>query len=180
MKRSTFGWVEILLGILMIGLGIYTLLNPVESIYAFVIVYAIVAIISGIADFVFFYQMEKRGGFGSTMMLISGILNVLVGILLLTNISAGTLTLTLLFPVWFIFRCIARLSNLDYVKAFGSSLEYWVALIANILGIILGIMLLFNPLLSATTMVYFVGFYLLVAGLSSIIVGFGRVGASRR
>lgn len=179
MKRSTLGWVEIILGILMIVLGIYTLINPVEeTIIAIVIAYAIVAIISGIADFVIYFRLERRGGFGSALMILSGILNIIVGILLFVNPDAGAWTLSILFPIWFIFRCIARLANLDFVKAFGSRFEYWVSLIANILGIVFGAIILFNPFASLLSIVYFVAFYLLVEGFSSLVGGFGNIGRS--
>lgn len=176
MKRSTLGWVEILLGVLMVILGVYTMLNPAESIAAIVIAYAIIAIFSGIVDFIAYYRIQKRGGFGVAMLILSGILNVLVGILLLFNVGAGAWTLSILFPAWFIVHCIARLANLDFVKLFGSTFEYWFTLIANVIGIALGIMLLFNPVLSASTLVYFVAFYLLLEGFSSVILGFGNVG----
>lgn len=177
MKRSTLGWVEIILGVLMVVLGIYTLVNPVmETITAIVIVYAIAAIISGIADFVIYFRLERRGGFGSALMIISGILNIIVGILLLFNVGAGAWTLSILFPIWFIVRCIARLANLDFVKTFGSKFEYWVSLIANVLGIILGLIILFNPIASLLSIVYFVAFYLLLEGFSSLVAGFGNVG----
>ena len=175
MKRSTFGWVEILLGILMVILGIYTIANPLTALAGIVIAYAIVAIISGIADFVIYARLERRGGFGSGMMILSGILNVLVGILLLFNIGAGAWTLSILFPVWFIVHCIARLANIDYLKVFGSKAAYWIALIANVIGIILGFLLLFNPFASMLSLVYFVAFYLLVIGFSSFIGGIGNV-----
>lgn len=176
MKRSTLGWVEIILGLLMIALGIYTMMNPTTALVAIVIVYAIVAIITGIADFVIYYRLEKRGGFGSAMMIISGILNIIVGILLLFNIGAGAWTLSILFPIWFIIHCIARLANIDFVKTFGSRFEYWVLMIANIIGVVLGIMLLFNPFASAVSLVYFVAAYLVVEGVSSLIGGAGNVG----
>lgn len=179
MKRSTIGWVEIILGILMVVLGIYTLMNPDTAITAIVIVYAIAAIISGIADFVIYYRLEKRGGFGSAMMILAGILNVAVGVLLLFNIGAGAWTLSILFPIWFIFHCIARLANLDYVKAYGSTFEYWVSMIVNVVGVILGFMILFNPFASLLTVVYFVAFYLLFEGFGSLIGGFGNLGRSR-
>ncbi|MDL2319001.1 DUF308 domain-containing protein [Eubacteriales bacterium OttesenSCG-928-A19] len=177
MKRSSLGWVEIILGVLMVVLGIYTFVNPDTALVAIVIAYAIVAIVTGIADFVVYYRLERRGGFGSAMMIISGILNVLVGILLLFNIGAGAWTLSILFPVWFIIHCIARLANLDFVKRFGSRFEYWVSLIANVLGIIFGILLLFNPFAGAISLVYFVAGYLLVEGIASLVAGFGNVGA---
>lgn len=179
MKRSTLGWIEIILGILMVALGIYAFVRPVTAIMAIVVVYAIVAIITGIADFYIYYRLEKRGGFGSALMILSGILNIVVGILLMLNLNAGAWALSILFPIWFIVHCVARLANLDYVKAFGSSFEYWVSLIANVLGIILGVLILFNPLMGGISLVYFIASYLVVEGISSLVVGCGNVGAAR-
>lgn len=179
MKRSTLGWIEIILGILLIGLGIYTLMNPDTALTAIVIVYAIAAIVTGIADFVIYYRLERRGGFGSAMMIVSGILNVLVGILLLFNIGAGAWTLSILFPVWFIIHCIARLANLDFIRTYSSTFAYWVSLIANVLGIIFGVLILFNPFAGAVALIYFVAAYLLVEGFSSIVWGIGNVSGSK-
>ena len=178
MNRSALGWVEIALGALMLFLGIYMLLNPGVAIDTIVIAYAMIAIISGIADFVIYYRLEKRGGFGSALMILSGILNIVVGVMLFFNVNLGAWVLSIMFPIWFIFRCIARLANLDFVKTFGSKFEYWVILIANVIGIIFGILILFNPFAGAVSLVYFVTFYLLVEGFSSIIGGFGNIGKS--
>lgn len=176
MKRSTFGWVEILLGILMVILGIYTIANPLTALAGIVIAYAIVAIISGIADFVIYARLERRGGFGSGMMIVSGILNILVGVLLLFNVGAGTWALTILFPIWFIIHCISRLMNIDVLKAFGSTFTYWIVLIANVLGVIFGIvMLFFNPALSMATIALFVTLYLIVSGVASLVGGIGTL-----
>lgn len=177
MKRSTLGWVELVLGILMTVLGIWVLVKPVaETISAIVIAFAVAAIISGVADFVIYARLQRRGGFGSAMMIVSGILNVLMGVLMLFNIGAGAWTISVLFPIWFIVRSFARLMNLDFVKAFGSRFDYWVQLIANIIGIVLGFIILFNPFASMLSVVYFVAFYLLVAGFSSLFAGFGNLG----
>lgn len=175
-NRSTFGWVEIILGALMVILGIYMLLNPGVAIDTIVIAYAMLAILSGIAEFVLYYRLEKRGGFGSAMMILAGILNVIVGIMLLFNVQIGAWVLSIMFPIWFIVHCISRLANLDFIKAFGNRFEYWVSLIANVIGIIFGILILFNPFAGAVSLIYFVAFYLLVEGISSLIGGFGNVG----
>lgn len=176
MKRSSIGWIEIILGLLLVGLGIYTLANPDTALTAIVIAYGIGAIVSGIADFVIYYKLSQRGGLGSAMLILSGVLNLIVGVLMLLNIGAGAWTLSILFPLWFILHCFARLANLDFVRRLGSAFEYWVALIANVLGVILGFLILFNPFASMTALVYFVAFYLLISGFSSVIVGFGRFG----
>lgn len=179
MKRSSFGWMEILLGILMVIMGIYSLANPVESLGVIVVAYAIVVIVNGIANFVMYCRLERHGGFGSAMMIVSGVLNLLIGVLLLFNVGAGAIALGILFPIWFLIHCISRLSNMDFVKSVGSKFEYWVALIANILGLIFALMILFNPFAGAIALIYFVALYLLIEGFSSIIGGFGSIGKEK-
>lgn len=171
MKRAA--WSEIVLGVLMIGLGVYTLINPDTALVAIVVAYAVLAILSGIEDFVVFYALEKRGGFGSLMMILSGVLNIAVGILLFFNIGAAAWALSVLFPIWFIMRCAARLANLDSLRYAAGKFMVWVAAIINVLGIVLGAMLLFDPLAGAVSLIYFVAFYLLTVGLGCVLLGGG-------
>ena len=42
----------------------------------------------------------------------------------------------------------------------------------NVLGLILGIMMLFNPIVSALTISFLVGFYFLTAGIDFIVTSF--------
>ncbi|MEM5199565.1 DUF308 domain-containing protein, partial [Enterococcus faecium] len=42
----------------------------------------------------------------------------------------------------------------------------------DVLGIILGVMLLFNPLSSALTLSFLVGFYFMMFGISNIVYAF--------
>ncbi|QQO10973.1 HdeD family acid-resistance protein [Breznakiella homolactica] len=178
-RRSTFGWIELILGILLIVLGILTFRNPVSALGSFVVIYGIAAIVSGIADIVLYVRLQRRTGFGPATAIISGILSILVGILLLFNINAGVFAFSFLFPIWFIVHCIARLSNLPLIRAIGGNGAYWWSMIINILGLILGIVLLFNPFASALSMVYLIGIYLVVLGIGSIVTAFSRLGQGR-
>ena len=111
-RRSRYGWLELIEGILLILLGIYTLFNPGNTIWGITVVYGILAVITGISDIVFYAKTEHYVGFAPTVALISGILSLLVGLMLLMYPNTGELIMTLLLPIWFIAHSVSRLTHL--------------------------------------------------------------------
>lgn len=170
-KTKTMGWIQLVLGVLMIVLGFYTFTRPDIALGGMVILYGLMAVFGGIADIVFYVQLEKRTGFGPSTSLVSGILSILAGILILCNISAGKWAFTILFPVWFIIRCISGLGNLGLTRLFGGDGIYWLSVISNILGLFLGMVLLFSPYASFVTSGIVVAVYLVILGISHTVIG---------
>lgn len=77
--------------------------------------------------------------------LISGTLSVMTGVMLLVYPNAGRIVMTLLFPLWFIAHCVSRLSNLNTIRAFSGEFMYIFTLVLNIIGLVLGALMLINP-----------------------------------
>lgn len=101
MRRYTgFGWLELVVGVLLIILGIATLIKPGSVLTGVIVVYGIIALLTGIDDIIFYAKMEQHMGFGPTISLISGILSVLAGMILLVHPAAGKWALALLLPMW--------------------------------------------------------------------------------
>ena len=101
-RRSRYGWLELIEGILLILLGIYTLCNPGGMLRGITFAYGFLAVITGISDIVFYAKTERYIGFGPTIALVTGILSLLAGLMLLMYPNAGELIMTLLLPIWFI------------------------------------------------------------------------------
>lgn len=173
-KRYLFGIVALIMGFLFLLLGVFTFMNPDIALTTFVYVYGFAAIIGGILGVIYYATLEHRTGFGPVSSLICGILNILLGVLLVSNIWAGRFALTVIFPFWFIFLCISRLCNLGYIRRYAGNGEYWLTLIVNVLGLLLGFVLLISPLASLLTLTYLVGFYLIMAGMEMIVFAFGH------
>ena len=171
-KRNEFKWIDLLVGIIFVLISIYTFRNPGLSLSGFVVTYGILAVISGVADISFYVRLERHTGFGPVVALVAGILNILLGFFLIMNSEIGAFAVAILFPIWFIAHCIGQLTNIGLIRLCGSEAQYWVTLIVNVLGLILGIMLLFNPFASAVSMVYIAGLYLLFVGIGHIISAF--------
>ena len=73
-RRSRYGWLELIEGILLILLGIYTLCNPGGMLRGITFAYGFLAVITGISDIVFYAKTERYIGFGPTIALVAGIL----------------------------------------------------------------------------------------------------------
>ena len=58
--RSNFGWLKLIEGILLLVLGIYTLTRPDQALTGFIILYGIVAVITGISDIILYVRSEEH------------------------------------------------------------------------------------------------------------------------
>ena len=175
-RRSGFGWLELIIGIVLIGLGVLTFVKPDLALTSMVFLYGIAAVIMGIADLILYIQVERYTGIGPILALISGILSVMSGIVLVVYPSTGILVLTVLFPIWFIAHCISRLSHLNHIRLTAGEGMYYFTLAANIIGLILGFMMLLNPLFTLTTIRCFASIYLILLGIDSIAMAASRIG----
>lgn len=175
-RRSGFGWLELAIGIVLMVLGIWTFADPKLAVTGMVFACGAAAVVMGVADIVLYVQVEHYTGFGPVVALVSGILSVMSGVMLLVYPRAGALVLTLLFPIWFIAHCVARLSHLGYVRLIAGAGVYAAALIINLIGLILGVLMFLSPLFTLTAIRYFAGVYLLLLGVDSILMALSRMG----
>lgn len=178
-KRSWFGWLELILSILLMVLGIFTLVNPGFLLTGMVFAYGIAAILMGVADIILYIEIERYVGFKPMISLVSGILSVMSGVMLLVYPGAGALVLTLLFPIWFIAHCISRLSHARHIRLIAGDRMYVITVINHILGLVLGVMMLFNPLFTLTAIRCFAGIYLLLLGIDSLFMAISGMGMRR-
>ena len=177
LKKTGFGWSELVIGILLTVLGIFTFIRPESMLTGAVVIYGVIAIMLGIEDIVVYVRLSRFTGFGPMLSLISGIMSVMCGVMLIANPSVGKWALTILLPIWFIAHCISGLTHTNLIRMVGNDFYYYFSLILNIIGLILGFMMLFSPALSFLTIraiSYMVAIYLILFGAESIIAAFTR------
>lgn len=175
-KRSKFGWLNFILGLVLVGLGIYTFLNPRIALSGVVILYSILAIATGITDIVFYVKLKSSTGFGPAVSLISGIISILAGFMLLLNPVLGQWIFSVVFPIWFIAHSISRLANYSYIRMTAGKWEAVVSLIVNILGILVGVLMLIYPVVSALSLGYLVAIALVLHGVGNVVEAFSKLG----
>ncbi|MGD9559601.1 MAG: HdeD family acid-resistance protein [Oscillospiraceae bacterium] len=162
-EKQGFGWGWLIIGILFIITAVLAFYDPAANLEAFAIVFAIMAIVHGI-------WLLALSGYGGLRILF-GILDILAGVFMLFNIGLSLIALPFVFAIWFIIDSVFRLLNLGWTKALGTG-YFWLSLILNVLGVIVGILLLFSPVTAALTLSFLVGFYLMMVGVECIVVAF--------
>ena len=172
--RRRLGWMELIEGILLIILGIVTLTQPRGALTSLVVAYGVIALLTGLVDITFYIVMEKHTGFGPTVSLVTGILSVLAGCALIAHPEIGLNLLLIIFPIWFLTHCISRLTHLNIVRLVAGKGSYYLTLTANIIGIVLGVMMLFDPMLSIVSMSALIGADLILLGVESIVFAIGN------
>ena len=156
--HKAWGW-YMALGILLILTGGYAIYAGEAATIASVIVLGAVLTIAGIAQII--GAFIARGAGHVILALLVGILDVVVGFMLLQHPGAGALTITLLLAALFVFGGIYRAVTALWLQfpQYG-----WVAL-SGALSCILGVLLWMQWPSSAT---WFIGF---VVGLNFIFSG---------
>ena len=175
-RQSGYGWLELAIGIILIVLGILAFLKPDLALTGLIYAYGIAAVVMGIADIILFIEVERYTGFGPILSLISGVLSVMAGLMLVVYPGAGVLVLTVLFPIWFIAHCISRLTHLGHIRLVAGDGIYYFSLVVNLIGLILGILMVFRPLFTLATIRLLASVYLILLGIDSVVMAVSRMG----
>lgn len=174
-RKCSFDWSELITGLLLVLLGVFTFVRPDGMLTGLVVIYGIIAIIMGIEDIVVYAKISRFTGFGPILALAGGILSVMCGIMLIANPNIGKWALTVLLPLWFIAHSISGLARANLIRFIGSSFYFYFSLILNIGGLVLGFLMLFSPALSFITIravSYLVAAYLVLFGIEGIVAAF--------
>lgn len=169
MEKRRFNWMSLIVGILFLVVSFILLINPSFSLEWIVIYVAIVAIVEGVLELFFRHQLHKQLGIENKhwVSLVMGILLIVLGIVLLFNISFGMEVLPYIFAFWFVIDSVDNLFLLDFARLVGKG-YYWFTLIASLLGIFLGVWLFMNPVASSVVCCYLVSLFFMWFGIQYI------------
>jgi uncharacterized membrane protein HdeD (DUF308 family) len=156
--HKLWGW-YLALGIALILVGLYAIWAEGVATLASVIVLGVVLLVAGVAQLIGAFM--ARGAGHVILLLLVGVLDIIVGLMLLEHPAAGALTITLLLAALFVFGGIFR-----FISALWLQLPHygWLAF-SGVLSVILGILLWAEWPFSA---IWFIGF---VVGLNFIFAG---------
>ena len=153
-------------GVLMILAGIFAAGAP----FSF---YAIIQLVAGFALIIHgfvhvFSYVRAPEALRSSSTLVSGILNALLGFMLLVLPSLLTAsTLVYLFAFLFILGGVDRLSYAHQMKRL--EMPYAAAIAVGVINIVVGVVFILMPLLSTLMLGYILAAYLIVGGITLLI-----------
>ncbi|HIV46754.1 MAG TPA: DUF308 domain-containing protein [Candidatus Acutalibacter stercorigallinarum] len=165
-------WWELIAGIVMIALGVASLARPSLAVTGLVYAYGAAGVIVGVADILRYIRVERYTGFGPMVSLVAGVLSVMAGVVILVNPRVGMAVFSLLFALWFITHCISRLASLSWLRFVAGRGAYYAAVVLNLIGLVLGVLLVVLPTASLLALGYLAGVYLIVLGVESLVMAF--------
>lgn len=141
-----YWWISLIVGLLAIILGIWSIASPDKTLVALTYVFICVFFISGTIEIIF--AVSNRNilkGWGWS--LTGGIIDILFGILLLT-INPAVIAVVLIYFVgfWILFRSILTISESIELQQYPASGWGWL-LALGILSVLFSIFFLMSPLL---------------------------------
>jgi uncharacterized membrane protein HdeD (DUF308 family) len=163
-------YIKLFLGIIFIIVGIWVLVTPVGAYIALSLLFAISFLVTGFLQIIYAGSNRKiMAHWGWTLAI--GILELLVGILLLANPMLSMVVLPLYVGFVLLFRSIAAIGwafllHKLHIKHWG-----W-ALVIGILGLIFSFVLLWDLLLTGLIIIIITGIAFLLTGFSQIFLSF--------
>ncbi|MDO5561160.1 MAG: DUF308 domain-containing protein [bacterium] len=162
-------WLLGIIGLLMLVVGIFLLVRPIGTMIFGTMLIGLALMIAGIFYFVSFFFNLKAPWAG--WMMITAIINFLVGALLLARPSLSLDIIVFLFGLWAIALGASVFANSFAARTFRHSGWGW-QLVGGLLGILVGILIIFNPLAGFVTLNWIIAVAFIFYGIANIIGAF--------
>ena len=165
-------WVLLIRGILAILFGVMALTLPGLTLFVLVLLYGVYAFADGLT------ALWVGGRAHAWWFVLLGILGVIVGIF--TFIYPGITAVALLYVIaaWAVVRGVFEIVTAIQLRK--EINKEWMLIIAGILSALFGVVLVANPAAGALAMVWIIGTYAFIFGLTMIVLAFRLRGLSRR
>lgn len=175
-------WVTCLLGIAMLVAGIIVFAHPVESYLSFALFFGIMIAAAGLLQI--FSALSASKGSGRGWILVGGILELILGVLLISNLGVTAVFMPFLIALWFLVRGIymvvfaGEISKIG-VGTVGAGTKGWLMFTA-ILLIISSLLMFIFPYIGAGMVIFLLGISFLIAGISTVVFSFKMRGLKKR
>ena len=159
-------WVFLILGVLLLVSAYWMFSTPVESFIGLATFFSMLIFISGLFS-VFFALTNKDDIENFGLYLAGGVLDVIIGFILLKYPGLTVLLFSMFIGFWLLFRGFNMISVSFKIKSLGDEGWGWI-LTFGILIVIFAMMSIINPLIGASYLVYTLAFTLVLFGVANI------------
>jgi uncharacterized membrane protein HdeD (DUF308 family) len=156
-------WVFLLRGILFILVAIYMICSPGSSFAALGFMFGLIILLAGIVELLHVYRTPRnRGGH-----LFLGIVDVILGVVLMGHIAASVTILRIIVGLWFVFRGISLLSFSGFFKR-SDILGF-----GGIITLIFGALIISDTAFGGLTIILMTAIAFILTGLFNIVLALG-------
>lgn len=160
----------ILVSILLIVLGVFLILKPLEIIGTLVQVIGVILLICGVFDFVNYFSLKDEDKL-IDYTLMKGIMEITTSILFIFKSDVLSSVFPILLGLIIIFINIFKLELALSLRSIDEN-NYLIGVIISTLSIILGVVIILNPFDTLEVVVMASGIVIIITELSNIIYSF--------
>ena len=166
-KAVRYWWLLLLTGIALLVIGIVVFAFPAQSYIGMSLMFGWLILLSGIFQ-VILSTANKHYITGRGWMLAGGIIEIVLGAILVWNVALSAATLPIFLGFWLMFRGFSAIGLGGDMSSMNVPGSAWT-IISGILLLLCSLWVLIQPLVFGTTMVVvWVGISLLFAGIAAI------------
>ena len=161
----------IITAVLLIALGVVCIFNPGESFASAAWLLGVIILVSGLSSLIFGLRAQAfLPNAGSTTLL--AMFQIIVGLMLATDILASELALIVVFSMWVIFEGVSlAVLSIDYRRS-GYN-RWWLMMVLGVCSIVFGFLALREPEYTGTFLGILLGLGILANGIIRIVAFFG-------
>jgi uncharacterized membrane protein HdeD (DUF308 family) len=157
-------WLFVLYGVIALGVGVFFVASPHETLRVFTRIAGIVLVVDGVIAIIrsIVGERESRG-----LLALIGVISAVAGLVLIKLPSETLVVLALIFGVWFIIVGVVR-----FVGALSIREDRAAGILLALLDVIVGIVVLSWPELGLATLSIIIGIGLIIRGGLFMFAGF--------
>jgi len=162
-ELTSLWWLILLVGLVAIGVGIFFVVSPHETLTTFAVIAGIFLLVDGVIAIAasIFGHGEGRG-----LLAVIGVLSAIAGLVLIKH-PFGTLgVFALIFGIWLVVAGVVR-----FVVAIGSPDGRGANIAIAVIDVIAGIVILAWPDLGLATLAVIIGIVLIIRGIFFVVAG---------
>lgn len=158
---------SLFIGLIMLILGIYVCFHPATALAALGGALGVSLIVLGVSYLAAFVGSKHFG------YLALGILDIVLGIMFLANLSVMVVGLPILFALWALFAGIVQIVESVRLKDIGFY-DWYIQLISGIFGLVFSVLIIYRPIFGAVAITLIMGAYIIMYGALEITEYFMR------
>ncbi|MCD8916949.1 DUF308 domain-containing protein [Staphylococcus gallinarum] len=168
-QNNRIKWPSLVVGVIFLIIAVFIMSFPQENLFVITWLIGLLFIINGFMELVISFNMRKHTNQNSVFIMLTAVINIIIGIVIMLNIVTSTTFIIYLFAVWFIIHAVFAIFTVTQLER-SNRLLHTISIFINILEIILGILLLFNPIIAAVLVSFVLAFVFVIIGISQIII----------
>lgn len=159
-------WSSLIMGTLLLIVAVIIFSYPVKNFYTLTWLIGLLILINGVIQLLFRRAARALAGSGSGLIVVIGIIDIIFGLLVIFNVGASSTFFIFMFAIWFIVSSVIGLMTISKQSRLKG-----LSIIVNVLGLLLGIILLFNPMMGMILVSTMIAITFAILGVTYVIDG---------